>query len=61
VIAAKNDLINEQVKLFKSLGLDLIALESPSVAYKRLVRNSIKTVERLVILDTGEKFSDILM
>ena len=59
VIAARNDLINDSIKLFKSLGLELVALESPSVAYKRLIRNSIKTVERLIILDIGERFSDI--
>lgn len=59
VIAARNDLINEQVKLFKSLGLELVALESPAVALRRVVKNGIKTVERLVILDVGEKFSDI--
>ena len=59
VIAARNDLIQSYVKLFRSLGLELIALESPSVAYRRVVRNSIKTVERVVILDLGEKYSDI--
>jgi type IV pilus assembly protein PilM len=59
VIAARNVLINEQIKLFKSLGLELVALESPSVAYKRLVKNGIKTVERLIIIDIGQKFSDI--
>ena len=59
VIAAKNDLILSYVKMFKSLGLELIALESPSVAYRRMVKNGIKTVERVVVLDMGEKFSDI--
>lgn len=59
VIAARNDLIQSYVKLFKSLGLELIAIESPSVSYRRVVKNSIKTVERVVILDLGEKYSDI--
>ena len=59
VIAAKNDLINEQVKLFKSLGLELVALESPSVAFRRLINNGVKTVERVMVLDIGRKFSDI--
>lgn len=59
VIAARNDLIQSYVKLFKSLSLELIALESPSVAYRRVVKNSIKTVERVVVLDLGEKYSDI--
>lgn len=59
VITAKNELINEQVKLFKMLGLELVALESPSVALRRIVKNSLKTVERVMVLDIGEKFSDI--
>ncbi len=59
VIAARNDLIANYVKLFKSLGLELLALESPSVALRRIVKNGIKTVERVVILDIGEKYSDI--
>ena len=36
-----------------------MALESPSVAYRRVIKNSIKTVERVVVLDLGEKYSDI--
>lgn len=59
VIAARNDLIQMYVKLFKSLGLELLALESPSVSYRRVVRNGIKTVERVVVLDLGEKYTDI--
>lgn len=59
VIAARNDLIAEQVKLFKSLKLDLIALESPSVALRRMIKKSVTTVERVMVLDIGEKYSDI--
>lgn len=59
VIAARNDLIQSYVKLFKSLSLDLVALESPSVAYRRVVTNGVKTVERVTILDLGEKYTDI--
>jgi len=59
VIAARNELINEQVKLFKMLGIELVALESPSVALRRIIKNSVKTVERVMVLDIGEKFSDI--
>jgi type IV pilus assembly protein PilM len=59
VIAAKNDLIQSYIKMFKTLGLELIALESPSVAFRRVVKNGIKTVERVIILDLGEKYSDI--
>jgi type IV pilus assembly protein PilM len=59
VIAARNDLIQFYVKLFKSLNLELVALESPSVAYRRVVTNGVKTVERVVVLDLGEKYTDI--
>lgn len=61
VIAAKNDLILSYVKMFKSLGLELVALESPSVAYRRMVKNGIKTVERVVVLDMGENIRIFLM
>lgn len=59
VIAARNDLISNYVKMFRSLGLELLAIESPAVAYRRVIKNGIKTVERVIILDIGEKFSDI--
>mgnify|MGYP001450538976 FL=1 len=60
VIAAKNDLINEYVKIFKSLGMELIAIESSSVAYRRMIRSGVTSVERVIVLDMGEKYSDIL-
>lgn len=59
VVAARNKLIQSYVKLFKSLGLELLALESSSVALRRLVKFGINTIERLVIVDLGEKYSDI--
>jgi type IV pilus assembly protein PilM len=59
VIAAKNELISNYIKLFKSLGLEMIAIESPAVAFRRVVRNSGSQIERLVVLNVGEKFSDI--
>lgn len=60
VIAAKNDLISEYVKMFKSLGMELIAIESSSVAYRRMIRSGVISVERVIVLDIGEKYSDIL-
>lgn len=59
VIAAKNELITHYTKLFKSLGLEMIALESPAVAFRRVARNSAENIERVVVLNIGEKFSDI--
>ena len=37
-IAAKNDLIANFVKILKGAGLELIAIESPAVATKRLLQ-----------------------
>jgi len=59
VVAAKNELIQFLVKMFKTLGMELMALESPSIALGRVIRNSIKTVERVVAVDFGEKFTSI--
>ncbi len=59
VVAARNKLIQSYVKLFKSLGLELLAIESSSVALRRVIKININTVERLVVVDLGEKFSDI--
>jgi len=59
VIAAKNDLINSYLKLFKSIGLELLALESPSIALRRVLALGMPMVERVVVIDIGEKFSDI--
>lgn len=59
VIAAKNDLINSYLKLFKSIGLELLALESPSIALRRVLALGMPMVERVVVVDIGEKFSDI--
>lgn len=59
VIAAKNDLINSYVKLFKSIGLELLALESPAIALRRVLKLGIPMVERVVVMDIGEKYSDV--
>ncbi len=59
-IAAKNDLINLYVKLFKSLGLDLVAIESPAVAIKRIVGLTVGVDNPVMVVDMGEKYSDIV-
>jgi type IV pilus assembly protein PilM len=59
VIAARNDLINSYLKLFKSIGLDLLALESPAIALRRVLKLGMPMVERVVMVDMGEKYSDI--
>jgi len=59
VIAAKNDLINSYLKLFKSIGLELLALESPAIALRRVLKLGMPMVERVIVIDIGEKYSDI--
>jgi len=59
VIAAKNDLISSYLKLFKSIGLELLSLESPSLALRRVLKLGMPMVERIVAIDIGEKNSDV--
>jgi type IV pilus assembly protein PilM len=59
VIAAKNDLISNYLKLFKSIGLELLSLESPSLALRRVLKLGMPMVERIVTIDIGEKNSDV--
>jgi type IV pilus assembly protein PilM len=60
VIAAKNSLIESYIKLFKFTGLELIALESPSVSIRRLFNFSMPSLGSVIIFDLGEKYSNIL-
>lgn len=59
VIAAKNDLINNYIKLFRSVGLEIVSLESPSLALRRVLKLGMPMVERVVAIDIGEKNSDV--
>ena len=59
-IAAKNETIQLYVKLFKSLGMDLAALESPAVAMKRVINHSVEAVNSVMLVDMGEKYSDVV-
>ena len=59
-IAAKNKIIKTYIKLFKSVGLELEALESSAVALRRSVINSVKTGSNVMVLDMGEGYSDIM-
>jgi type IV pilus assembly protein PilM len=60
VIAAQNSLIQTYVKLFKMVGLELVALESSSVTIKRIMDLSIGTKNGVIVLDIGDKTSDII-
>ncbi|MFA7300932.1 MAG: type IV pilus assembly protein PilM [Candidatus Shapirobacteria bacterium] len=59
-IAARNDLVAEYVKLFKSCGIELSAIEPTSLSLKRLVNQISTETKSTMILDIGEKFSDII-
>jgi type IV pilus assembly protein PilM len=59
-IAARNDLVASYVKLFKQSGLDLIALESPAVSFRRVVSNSVSATAGVLLVDMGEKYSDLV-
>jgi len=59
VVAARNKLIQVYIKLFKSLGLELLALESSSIALRRTIKTNINTVERVMVVDLGERSSSI--
>ena len=61
VIAAKNEIINNYIKLFKSIGLELVALESPAIALRRVLKLGMPTIERVVVMDIGERFSDVFI
>lgn len=60
-IAAKNEIIARYVSLFKMLGLNLLALESPAVAMRRAVSVSVAVTGSIMVVDMGEKYSDIVI
>lgn len=59
-IAARNELIQAYIKLFKFSGLELLALESPAVSMKRVLNSSVANVPGIILIDMGEKYSDIV-
>lgn len=59
-IAAKNELISSYIKLFKAIGLELSAIESPAVAMRRIAVNAVSAEAGMLLVDMGEKYSDIV-
>ena len=59
-IAARNDLIQSYIKLFKMVGLELVALESPAVAMRRAVAEAVSATAAIMLVDMGEKYSDLV-
>jgi len=58
-IAARNDLIQSYIKMFKTAGLELLALESPAVAMRRVVSQAVSDKVAMLVVDLGEKYSNI--
>ena len=59
-IAARNELIQNYIKLFKMVGLEMVALESPAVAMRRAVAQAVSTTAAIMLVDMGEKYSDLV-
>lgn len=59
-IAARNDLIAAYIRLFKTLKLDMQAIESPAIAMRRTVSLSVSEGAAIILVDMGDKYSDII-
>ncbi|MBU1089160.1 type IV pilus assembly protein PilM, partial [Patescibacteria group bacterium] len=59
-IAAKNNLIQYYLKLFKSVGVELLSLESSSLAIKRVANQVVGTESHVLLMDIGEKYSSVV-
>ncbi|MCX6726604.1 MAG: type IV pilus assembly protein PilM, partial [Candidatus Shapirobacteria bacterium] len=59
-IASRNKIIETYLKVFKMAGLELSALESPAVAMRRIVSSSVSDKAAILLIDMGEKYSDIV-
>jgi len=59
-IAARNDLVASYVKVFKSAGMELLAIESPAVSMRRVLKQMATVSEATMLVDIGEKYSNIV-
>lgn len=59
-IASRNNIIESYLKVYKMAGLEMNALESPAVAIRRIVNESVSTKASILLVDMGEKYSDIV-
>jgi len=59
-IAAKNELIHKFLKLFKMVGLELLAMESVSVAIKRVISQVISKNNSILLVDIGNSYSSVI-
>lgn len=60
-IAAKNNLINTYLKLFKQADLQVLALETSSISLKRVIKHSVSDKMTVLALDLGNKYSNIVV
>lgn len=60
-IAAKKGLVQSYIKLFKKVGIELLALESPALAMNRVITQSVSTEGSVLLMDLGETMSDVLV
>lgn len=60
-IAAKKSLVRSYMKLFKKIGLELLAIESPAIAMNRVVIKSVSSTGSVMLVDLGESMSDIMV
>jgi type IV pilus assembly protein PilM len=59
-IAARNDLIANYVKIFKEANLELLAIESPAVSMRRVLKQIATASEATMVVDIGQKYSDVI-
>ena len=59
-IAARNDLIANYIKIFKSANMELLAIESPAVSMRRVLKQMETASEATMLVDIGQKYSDII-
>lgn len=59
-IAARNDLIENYVKIFRAVGLELLAIESPAVSMRRVLKQMETASGATMVVDIGQKYSDII-
>lgn len=59
-IAARNDLIANYVKIFRGANLELLAIESPAVSMRRVLKQIATASEATMVVDIGQKYSDII-
>jgi type IV pilus assembly protein PilM len=61
VVAVKNEVVENYLKLFKSAGLLLESVESSSLSLRRIINYNVEGKKVVMSLDIGEEFSNIMV